>query len=102
MDLMRKHRYADTRQDTSRMPRRTTSVAENPTVVMQIIDEPGSTVLTGNTMVLVAELFAESSRANVRSPVDTTLMTRLTPTASCSVEAAVLVLAVVLVAADLR
>lgn len=77
-------------------------MAENPTVVMQIIDEPGSTVLVGKTMVLVADPFVESSSANVRSPVDTTLMTRLTPTASCSAAAAVLVLAVVLVAADRR
>jgi len=84
------------------MPSRTTNVAEKPTVVMQIIDEPGSTVLVGKTMVLVAEPFVESSSANVKSPVDTTLITRLTPTSSCSAAEAVLVLEVVLVAADRR
>lgn len=82
MDRMRRHKYADIRQDTSRMASSTISVAEKPTVVIQIMDD-GSTVRMGNTMVL-DELVAESSRANVKSPVDTTLMMRLTPTSSSS------------------
>lgn len=79
MDLIRRQRYADTRHDTSKMPSNTTNVAEKPTVVMQIMDE-GSMVRVGNT--IVVEFVLESSRANVRSPVDTTLMMRLTPTSS--------------------
>lgn len=95
---MRRHRYADTRQDTSRMPSNTNNVAEKPMVVMQIMED-GSMVLVGNTM--VDELLVLSSSANVRSPVDTTLMIRFTPTASCS-EPSLSVRAVVVTVADRR
>lgn len=67
--------------DVNKTAKSTTNVTANPGVVIQIILELGIGSLIGNTIVaLVGSLLFVSSIANVKSPVDTTLMIRLTPT----------------------
>ena len=76
----RTHRKADMRQEIMRIASRTTSVAANPGVVMQMRPATAaSSLLPGNTIV-GALLLPLSSREKVRSPVDTTRITLLTPT----------------------
>ena len=62
------HKKADRRHEMMRMASRTTSVAAKPGAVMQM--RPSLSDRDGNTMVVVLSLVC--SRANVRSPVDTT------------------------------
>lgn len=66
--LCRMQRKAERRQEMMRMASRTTRVAAKPGDVMQM--SPSISDLDGNTMVVVLSLVC--SRANVRSPDDTT------------------------------